>query len=167
MEIGLSLGTNMGNRLVNLSLAKKQILKLPGISYITQSQAYETEPVDVLPEFARLKFLNSILIIETAIPCQQLLLLFQQIEQNLGRVSDTTRNMPRPMDIDIIYADQLSINSSNLKIPHPKWAQRRFVVQPLCDVQPNLHIHGQAGTVSDVLSRLADSSNVSVFATDW
>lgn len=167
METGLSLGTNMGNRLARLTEAKQQILAEHGITCTAQSPAYETDPVGVLPEFTNLNFLNAILIIETMIPIHRLLSLFQHIEQKLGRTASMVRNMPRPMDIDIIYAGRLSIKKDEVTIPHPRWAERRFVVQPLYDVRPDLHVPGQSGTVSDVLSRLTDSSKVSVFASDW
>lgn len=167
MEIGLSLGANTGDRLTQLIKAKKRILALPGITFLAQSPVYETEPVDVPPEFKNMKFLNSILIIETLISIPQLLTLFQFIEQQIGRIPNPVLNTPRPLDIDIIYADQLQINEPYLIIPHPRWALRRFVVQPLCDVRPELQIPGQAGPVSDVLAQLNDPNKVSLFAKTW
>jgi 2-amino-4-hydroxy-6-hydroxymethyldihydropteridine diphosphokinase len=71
------------------------------------------------------------------------------------------------MDIDIIYADGLQIREQHLAIPHPHWAQRRFVVQPLCDVRPDLVIPGQTGTVADVLAGLNDPHKVILFAKKW
>ena len=167
MEIGLSLGSNMGDRLAQLIQAKKRILDLPGLAGAAQSPVYETEPVDVPPEFSHLPFLNSVLIIETIISTRQLMGLFQVIEQRIGRVPNPVANSPRPADIDIIYADQLQIEEDHIVIPHPRWAIRRFVVQPLCDVRPELHIPGQSGTVTDVLAQIQDPGKVTLFTKTW
>ncbi|MBU0714663.1 MAG: 2-amino-4-hydroxy-6-hydroxymethyldihydropteridine diphosphokinase [Verrucomicrobia bacterium] len=167
MEVGLSLGSNMGDRLAHLQNAKAIILDSPGIVSADQSPAYETEPVDVPPEFQALNFLNAILIVKTLIPLSQLMQTFQFMEQKIGRVPNTVINAPRPMDIDIIYADALQIQEQHIVIPHPHWTLRRFVVQPLYDVRPDLVIPGQTGTVADVLAGLSDTHKVVLFAKKW
>lgn len=167
MEVGLSLGSNMGDRLAHLKNAKALILGNPGIVLATQSHVYETEPVEVPAEYLSLNFLNAILIVRTLIPVPQLMRTFQFLEQKIGRVHNATANAPRPMDIDIIYADSLQINEPHIVIPHPLWASRRFVVQPLCDIRPDLKIPGQIGTVADALANLNDAHKVTVFAKIW
>ena len=167
MEVGLSLGSNMGDRLAHLKNAKAIILNSPGIMSADQSPVYETEPVDVPPEFQALNFLNAILIVKTLIPLSQLMRTFQFMEQKIGRVPNTVINAPRPMDIDIIYADGLQVREQHIVIPHPHWQERRFVVQPLCDVRPDLKLPGQTGTVADVLAGLNDPHKVILFAKKW
>ena len=167
MEVGLSLGSNMGDRLAHLKNAKAMILNRPGIMLAAQSPVYETEPVDVPPEFQALHFLNAILIVKTLIPLPQLMRTFQFMEQKIGRVPNAVVNAPRPMDIDIIYADGLQIQEQHIVIPHPYWQERRYVVQPLCDVRPDLKIPGQTGTVADVLAGLSDPHKVTLFAKKW
>ena len=167
MEVGLSLGSNMGDRLAHLKNAKAIILDCPGIVPADQSPVYETEPVDVPPEFQALNFLNAILIVKTLITLSQLMRTFQFMEQKIGREPNTVVNAPRPMDIDIIYADGLQVQEQYIAIPHPHWAQRRFVVQPLCDVRPDLVIPGQTGTVAEVLAGLSDPHKVTLFAKKW
>ena len=167
MEVGLSLGSNMGDRLAHLKNAKAIILDCPGIVPADQSPVYETEPVGVPPEFQALNFLNAILIVKTLITLSQLMRTFQFMEQKIGREPNTVINAPRPMDIDIIYADGLQIREQYIAIPHPHWAQRRFVVQPLCDVRPDLVIPGQTGTVAEVLAGLSDPHKVTLFAKKW
>lgn len=167
MEVGLSLGSNMGDRLAHLINAKTIILKSPGIALAIQSPVYETEPVDVPLEFQTLNFLNAILIVKTLIPLSQLLRTFQFMEQELGRLPSSVFNSPRPIDIDIIYADNLQIREQHIAIPHPLWRQRRFVVQPLCDIRPDLVIPGQTLTVTDVLAGLSDPHKVTLFAKKW
>lgn len=167
MDVGLSLGTNLGDRLANLKQAKDRIISSSGISAVTQSPVYETEPVDVPPEHIDLKFFNAIIIIETIVSIPQLMSLFQFIEQQIGRIPDTVRYSPRPMDIDIIYADQLQMEEDHVVIPHPRWTERRFVVQPLCDVRHDLIIPGQSLTVSEILSELTDKSVVELTTRNW
>jgi 2-amino-4-hydroxy-6-hydroxymethyldihydropteridine diphosphokinase len=167
MEVGLSLGSNMGDRLAHLKNAKATILNSPGITSADQSPVYETEPVDVPPEFQALNFLNAILIVKTLIPLSQLMRTFQFMEQKIGRVPDTRINAPRPIDIDIIYADALQVQEEHIVIPHPRWQERRFVVQPLCDVRPDLVIPGQTIPVAGVLEGLSDPHKVALFAKKW
>ena len=167
MEVGLSLGSNMGDRLAHLKNAKAFILDSPGIVSADQSPVYETEPVDVPPEYQTINFLNAILIVNTLIPLSQLMRTFQFLEQEIGRVPNAVVNAPRPMDIDIIYADGLQIQEQHIVIPHPHWARRRFVVQPLCDVRPDLIIPGQTFPVADILAGLSDPHKVILFAKKW
>ena len=167
IEVGLSLGSNTGKRLASLVEAKKLILNIRGVSLTDQSSVYETEAKDVRAEFKALNFLNTILIIQTSISIRNLLRIFFSIERELGRKPSFLRNAPRVIDIDIIYAGQMQINEEELIIPHPQWARRRFVLCPLCEVRPNLHIPGQSGTVSDVLSHLKDETMVRLYASKW
>jgi 2-amino-4-hydroxy-6-hydroxymethyldihydropteridine diphosphokinase len=157
----------MGDRLAHLKNAKAIILGSPGIVAADQSPVYETEPVDVPAEFQTLSFLNAILIVKTLIPISQLMRTFQFMEQKIGRVPNTIVNAPRPIDIDIIYADGLQIREEHIAVPHPYWALRRFVVQPLCDVRPDLIVPGQTGTVANVLERLNDPHKAVLFAKKW
>ena len=167
MEIGLSIGANLGDRLKQMTEAKKMILDLPGIRQVAQSPVYETEPVEVPPEFQHLPFLNAILIIETLLSSHQIMNMLRFIEQKVGRVPDPVPNAPRHADIDIIYAGDLQINDEQIIIPHPRWSIRRFVLQPLSDVRPDLRIPGQNGTVSEVLTSLSDEAQVTWFAKNW
>lgn len=167
MEVGLSLGSNLGDRLQHLQNAKAMILSQPGIRLAAQSRVYETEPVAVLPDFKALNFLNAVLIITTLLPLPQLLQTFQFLEQKNGRVPEPGKNRPRPIDIDIIYADNLRLREQHIVIPHPHWHERRFVVQPLGDARPDLKIPGQTGTVAEILASLRDPHQVKVFAKNW
>ncbi len=167
MEAGLALGSNIGDRIERLREARKGILAIGGIAFVAQSPVYETDPVDVPGEFAGLPFLNCALIIETSILVEELIGLFKSVERALGRMPSPIRNAPRPIDIDVIYAGDLTISSGNVEIPHPRWSVRRFVVQPLSDVRPHLRIPGQSGSVGDVLARLDDAGGVVLFADKW
>ncbi len=167
MEAGLALGSNLGDRLGLLKEAKKRILAIEGVSPVAQSRIYETGPVDVPGEFADMPFLNSVLVIETAMPVEKLAGLLKSIELDMGRVPSAVRNSPRPIDIDLVYAGMLHMKTRALEIPHPRWAIRRFVVQPLADVRPALRIPGQSGSVTDVLAALKGAGGVELFADEW
>lgn len=169
MEIGLSLGANLGNRLLHLQTAKKQIISAGKISFVTQSPVYETEPVGVSPLDCKLYFLNAVIIIETALPIAELIARFQSVEHELGRRPTRKSNASRLIDIDIIYADNLRIELENITVPHPRWFKRRFVVQPLSDVRPDLVIPAQTITVHEILRNLLDKHRVtlSLSANEW
>lgn len=167
MEIGLSLGANLGNRLAQLQAAKKQLTATKGIVSVVQSPVYETEPVGVAPDDCKLYFLNAVIIIETALPIPELIARFQSVEHELGRRPTRKSNASRLIDIDVIYADNLRVTEENITVPHPRWSGRKFVVQPLSDVRPDLVIPGQTGTVAEVLCKLSDEHKVKLFTKEW
>jgi len=167
MEVGLSLGSNISNRLDNLKEARRRILTLPGIKLITQSPVYETEPVGVKPEYQHLDFLNAVLIFEGPCTVHECFDHLHQIEDEMGRHRGMDRFAPRPIDIDMIYVDKLVIQSGGLVIPHPHWRERRFVLQPLADVRPSLVLPGSEKTVGEILASLSKAEEVTLFARDW
>ncbi len=167
MEAALSLGANLGDRQASLTRARDLILACPGIALAAQSPIYETEPVGVPAEHRGLLFLNAVIIIETLISAPRLLKLFQQIEKRIGRAPPVVPNSPRPIDIDIIYVGGKIYRSRALRVPHSRWAERRFVVQPLADLRPNLLLPGQTATVAEILGRLPEGGRVKLFAQTW
>ncbi len=167
MEVGLSLGSNISNRLDNLKEAKRRILSHPVVRLAAQSPIYETEPVGVKPEYQHLMFLNAVLILESACSIHECFDQLRRIEDEMGRHRSLDRFAPRAIDIDLIYAGDTRIESGGLVIPHAHWHERRFVVQPLADVRPNLKIPGCDRTVRDVLASLPAGDDVVLFAKDW
>ena len=168
MEIGFSLGSNLYNRKRLLMQAKNLLLSAPRTSFVDQSPIYETTPVDVKPEYQDMAYLNSVLIVESELPLDSWLSYIGKIETNLGRErNETDRNAPRTIDVDIIYADGQIIDGGGLEVPHPRWAQRRFVVQPLCDVRPELVLPEASKPVSEILRSLPPDDGLSVFDEKW
>ncbi|MCF7818447.1 MAG: 2-amino-4-hydroxy-6-hydroxymethyldihydropteridine diphosphokinase [Kiritimatiellales bacterium] len=167
MEIGFSLGSNLHNRKRLLMQAKNLMLSAPRTRFVAQSPIYETTPVDVKPEYADMAYLNSVVILESDLPIESWLSYIGKIETNLGRVRVDDRNAPRPIDIDIIYAGEQIIDGGGLEVPHPRWAQRRFVVQPLCDVRPNLVLPEAHKPVSAILRTLPPDAGLRVFDEKW
>lgn len=167
MEIGLSLGSNLGDRLKNLRDARHLITTLPGVASAAQSSVYETEPVGVQPQYREMKFLNAVLIVEGARTAREWAHDLRRVEAELGRERGLDRYAPRTIDVDILYINGLRVDEAGLVIPHPRWAERRFVVQPLADVRPDLVLPGSAASVAQVLAGLPAKEAVTLFAKDW
>jgi 2-amino-4-hydroxy-6-hydroxymethyldihydropteridine diphosphokinase len=128
MSIYLSLGSNLENRLNHLHSA------LSYFSVLAQSSIYETEPVDYL---SQPWFLNVVVEIGTELSPQQLLRFCLEIETKLGRKRDIPKG-PRTIDIDLLFYNDLILNNEELILPHPRIAERRFVLIPLNEIAPAL-----------------------------
>ena len=167
MEYGLSFGTNLGDRVSLLKDARKRILALPGTALEACSRIYETEPVDVEEQYLEVAFLNAVIIVSTCTPPLDISRALHQIETDMGRVRTADKNAPRPIDIDIIYAGTLRMDTPELVLPHRRWAERRFVVQPLADVRPDLMIANITRTVQDILESLPPHPKASLTNDVW
>ncbi len=154
MEYGLSFGTNQGDALGHLIDGGRRVAAIPGIVCTARSRIYETDPVDVQQQYRDVMFLNSVMIVEGRLSPEELSECLHVIEADMGRVRTADRNAPRTIDIDIIYAGNLRIDTPRLTIPHHRWSERRFVVEPLCDVRPELVLPGAEKTVRDILNSL-------------
>ena len=129
----VSLGSNVEPRAEYLARALEALEALPGTRLVKASSVIETEPVDVPPEFAQLKFLNQAVLFETALEAHDFSRRMHGIEDALGRVR-TIRNGPRTIDIDLIDFDGLVLNEPELTLPHPRAAERDFVLRPLAEL---------------------------------
>lgn len=167
METGLSLGSNLGDRLANLRAARERLLGLPGVQLLAVAPVYETEPVGVKPEFRHLAFLNTVLIFEGALPPADWRRLTAQIEDDLGRARSADKFAPRTLDIDVLFVGDHCLDAGGLVIPHPRWMLRRFVLQPLADVRPALLLPGATLTVSQTLAQLPPGETVARLLEEW
>jgi len=167
MEIGFSLGSNEGRRQRLLMQAKNRLLSAPRTCFVAQSPIYETTPVDVKPEYLDRLFLNAVVVVESELPLERWASCVARIEESLGRVRGVDRNAPRTIDVDLIYAGDRSGSFGGLVVPHPRWAERRFVAQPLCDVRPELVLPGETRTVSEVLRALPPDEGMRIFEDGW
>jgi 2-amino-4-hydroxy-6-hydroxymethyldihydropteridine diphosphokinase len=166
-ETGFSLGSNMGNRLVHLQQARQALLSVPDTTLSAQSPVYETEPVDVQPEYRHLKFLNAVLAVSSPLDPWAWIEVINHIEQELGRVRSADRNAPRTIDIDLLYAGDHQIDRAGLTIPHPRWTERAFVIRPLADIRGKAILPGCTECVADMLSGMTDTGGLNMVAQDW
>lgn len=127
----ISVGSNMGNRLLNIKKALKLLGSNKGVVIKKRSPLYETKAVGPQPQG---DFLNGAIEIETMLSADDLLSLLKSIELAIGRQKDKVRWGPRPVDLDILFYDNVIRQDTNLKIPHPLLAEREFVLRPLSDI---------------------------------
>ena len=167
METGFCLGSNQGGRLRLLSQAKTLLLLEPQVTFVNQSPVYETEPVGVKPEYKSMKFLNAVLIVESLYTAEEWLAKIKKIEAVLQRIRTEDRNAPRTIDVDIIFAGDQIVDTDLLQVPHARWAERRFVVQPLADVRPELVLPGAKSPVLKILADMTDNDDVRLFSEKW
>ena len=137
----LSLGSNIGDRMKNLSAAKEGLKNHPNIKIIAESKIYEAEPwFEVRRPYSESKttwYLNQVVKISTSLNPDELLKITCAIEKKLGRESKGD-GAPRTMDIDILlYGDKI-IDLPHLQIPHRQMNNRLFVLIPLLDIEPQL-----------------------------
>ncbi len=161
MEYGIALGSNIGDRFSYIEKALSLINNIAGYDIVAQSSLYETVPVDVPTEYVDRLFLNSVIAVEVeCATAEEVLFNLNEIEFALGRKRGIVRNVPRTIDLDIIYAGNIEINTKLLTVPHPRWSERAFVVVPLAEIRPDLIIGNMKVTVNDVLSGLSDRDTV-------
>ncbi len=148
----LSAGANMGDRKAHLEFALRSLSK--GGSVRQASSIYETEPVGYLDQPW---FLNQAIELETDLSARQLLALCQDIESSGGRIR-TFRNAPRTLDLDILLYGDSVVGEPDLIIPHPRMAERRFVLVPLAQIAPEFVHPLLKKTIRSLLESCPDAS---------
>ena len=126
---------------------------LPGTHLLQRSPLYLTPPWGVIEQPP---FINAVVALDTGLLPEQLLDGLLQIETAAGRVR-AERNGPRILDLDVLHVVGVSQNDERLTLPHPRMAERAFVLLPLFDIAPTLEIPGH-GSVSELLAKLDASS---------
>lgn len=157
-RVYLALGSNLGDRLRNLRDAVKQLS--PAVRVTRVSSVYDTEPWGMTDQP---RFLNIVVEAETALPPAALLKLLKGIECAMGR-RDTVRYGPRVVDLDILLYDDWVFKTSVLEIPHPRLAERRFVLVPLSEIAPEMRHPRLKRTMRELLAQLPDPGDVHAFA---
>lgn len=131
-RVYLSLGSNIGDRAANLQSAIEELSRFGKVAAV--SSFYETEPVEVTKQPW---FLNCAVSLDTARTPGQLLRALLEIERTMGR-QRTQQKGPRKIDIDILLFGDSSVNTASLTIPHPAMHERRFVLEPLAEIAPDI-----------------------------
>jgi len=148
MKVGLSLGSNLGARLRHLQQAKNFLLRLSDEGRHLASPVYETVPVGCPPNSP--SFFNTVLEIEFTGTPPTLLKKIQAYEDAHGRNRNLPKNAARSIDIDILYFGDETIAEKDLIIPHPRMAERRFVLLPLSTIRPDLVLRELPGGEGEV-----------------
>ncbi len=143
----LGLGSNLGDRLGMVCAA---LARLAMFGDVASSSVYETEPWG---DQEQPRYLNLCCRLATTLSARGLHRAIKRIERDLGR-QPSRRWGPREIDIDLLAYESLELRTAALTIPHPRIAQRAFVLAPLAEIAPNLHIPGLPGSVSEQLARL-------------
>lgn len=131
----ISVGSNLGDRIENCRRGMKALVSGEEVRITRQSRFYETEPVDFTEQGW---FINCVIRIETRLEPLELLDRLQAIQQEAGRTADRVRYGPRVLDLDLLLYDRLILDDPGLSLPHPRMHRRRFVLKPLCDIDPDV-----------------------------
>jgi 2-amino-4-hydroxy-6-hydroxymethyldihydropteridine diphosphokinase len=147
----LALGSNLGERMASLQGAINAIADTPDVWVTAVSPVYETAPVDCPPEAK--PFLNAVLLIDTTLAATRLMDRALAIEDAFERERGETPNAPRTLDVDLIVVGDRRSNEDFLRLPHPRAAERAFVLKPWFDLEPDAELPGQ-GPISELLAKV-------------
>lgn len=151
---GIALGSNLGDRMARLGEAIELLRNIaaPGEVFLS-APVYRSAPLACPPGSP--DFYNTVVEIGYHGSARELLANTRAIEERLGRVRGPDRNAPRTIDLDILYFGDHVINEPELELPHPRITGRRFVLQPLADIRPELLLPGQTLCIRELLECLA------------
>jgi len=146
----VALGSNLGDSRQQVLGALDALARLPGTRVLARSRLYRTPPWGVL---AQPPFVNAAALLETDLSPHALLDALLAIEQAAGRVRDGERWGPRTLDLDLLHMPGVGLDDARLTLPHPRIAERAFVLLPLNDLDPVLDVPGQ-GRVDRLLAQV-------------
>ena len=147
----VAVGANLGDRAGTIRAALERLDAVPGVSVEAVSSLTETDPVG--PVLDQPRFLNGAARLETTLSPRELLGALLAVEAALGRVREGPRGGPRPIDLDLLLYGEERLDEPGLAVPHPRLHERRFVLEPLAELEPGLKVPGK-GTVEALLAKL-------------
>lgn len=159
----IGLGANEGQRLAQLRGAVRQLDARPSVRVVAASPVYETTAHTRDAETSQPDYLNAVVQVETTLAPEALLDRCQQIERAAGRERGPSvpQWAPRPLDLDVLAYDDCTCATPDLTLPHPRLAERRFVLCPWADLAPNLHLSAPFdASVQELLARCPDTTSV-------
>ncbi len=157
-KVYIGVGSNLGRRRENclraISSLREEGLKISKVSslYLTEPVGFETKNW----------FVNLALEAETGLPAPELMKVLLKVEVALGRVRGTGSLEDRPIDLDLLFYEDLIVDTADLVIPHPRAHMRRFVLEPLAEIAPGLRHPSLGKTVAELLAKLSTSEKVEI-----
>jgi 2-amino-4-hydroxy-6-hydroxymethyldihydropteridine diphosphokinase len=163
-KVYISCGSNIGDRQANLSFALSELRKSININFIRVSGLFETQPWGVKEQS---DFFNCVVEITTNLSPEQLLETLKSIEALAGRKTDSAKWSERELDLDIlVYGDHI-IKTNELIIPHALILERKFVLEPLAQLCPDIVIAGKNISVQQALKSCTDNGKVTEIKREW
>lgn len=157
----LGLGSNEGDRHEHLQAAVRRLSQYEELQGQELSRVYESEAHTLRPEQTQPPFLNAVMQIKTTSSPERVLAIAHQVEEAEGRQRDRRRWIPRPIDIDLLAVGGEVRNSDALTLPHPRLAERRFVLRPWTELAPNFVVPPPfERTVQELLARCPDTTGL-------
>lgn len=155
VEAFIGLGSNLGNRKKNIDNSLRLLADWGDIKLVDRASNYETEPIGPNQPW----FINTVIKIETSSPPGEILSRCKEVEKRIGR-SETLKWGPRLVDLDLLLVNGYVLEGNNLKLPHPQMENRRFVLLPLLELEPDL-IHPELETpLKELLPKLEEDKKV-------
>ena len=158
----LGLGANVGNRLANLRVALARMRTFTRLEAV--SRLYETAPVGLEEQPP---FLNAACRVVTGLEPAALLRFLKNLETEIGRRPGGPPGGPRPIDLDILLYGERVVETDDLRIPHPRLAERAFVLAPLCDLAPEMRHPSLGKTMRELLNAVSEAGVKVVAASGW
>ena len=156
----VGLGSNVGDRAGGLRRAVAEMHAAAGVRVVAASAVYETEAHVLNGQPPQPDHFNAVVAVDSELSPHALLERLHAIERRLGRDPAAPRWSPRPLDLDLLAHGDLAICTPGLTLPHPRIAERRFVLEPFADVAPGLVIPGLGRTVADLLAACPDRGRI-------
>jgi 2-amino-4-hydroxy-6-hydroxymethyldihydropteridine diphosphokinase len=147
-RVYVAMGSNLGDRDANLAAGLAALRATKGVEVVAVSPLYETDPVGPPPQGS---YLNGAIELATTLAPDALLERLLEIEVSRGRTRGPDRNAPRTLDLDLLLYGDRKLVGPDLEIPHPRLAERAFVLEPLSDLAPDL-IHPTLGETIEALA---------------
>lgn len=158
----IALGSNIAPRLEHLKQAQNLLRQAHGVQVKAASPIYETAPKGYTDQA---DFLNQVLMVETILEARDLIAIGVHIEEQLKRVK-TIKDGPRTIDVDLLAYEREQYITEQLTLPHPRLADRAFVLVPWADIAPDFHVVGLEKTVSQLLATLPAQEKAEVRLLD-
>ena len=152
MTYGVALGSNQGDGLRLLAAARDALVGRASATDVRSASLYRSKPVDCAPGTP--DFLNSVVVFRSALAPPEMLRLAQEIEVELGRPREHGFHEPRTVDLDLVFADDVVLDTPELILPHPRAHERLFVLVPLAELEPERVLPGQRKSVVELREEL-------------